>query len=236
MGQEDTNLGLELVEEGQGASARIVVDWVRGYAAESGAPAITETCTSVAAFEREITRLHGELDALGEQARGHLGQAKPAAAATPAPAPAKGEAGTPKTAQRIATDLLVRDVMSENVRVVGPNDPLAVADELMKQGRFRHTVVVEDGELLGVLSQRDIFYGALAWSMGEGSRAHERTLGTMRVKEVMNKDVRTVDPAESLADAAARMREHKVGCLPVMAGRELVGILTEGDFLSLLAG
>jgi CBS domain-containing protein len=234
MGQNDKNLGLDVVAEGQSPSARIVVDWVRGYAAESGAPAITEACTSLAAFEREVARLRGELDALGEQAREHLGKGKHVTAEPP---PESADAATyPKRQHRIATDLRVRDVMSENVRVVGPNDALAVADELMKQGRFRHTVVVEEGQLLGVLSQRDIFYGALAWSLGEGSRAHERTLGTMRVKEVMNKDVRTVDPAESLADAAARMREHKVGCLPVMAGRELVGILTEGDFLSLLAG
>ena len=46
---------------------------------------------------------------------------------------------------------------------------------------------------------------------------------------------RPVEPEEPLAAAAARMREEKVGCLPVLAGRELVGILTEGDFLSLLA-
>jgi len=235
MGLEERNLGLVVARGGEGASARVVVDWVRGYVGESGAPAITEACSSAAAFEREIDRLHAELDNLRDEALGQLGGTKPATEAPPS-----AEAGeTPsdrKLEQRIGTELSVRDVMSENVRVVGPNDPLAVADELMKQGRFRHTVVVEDSELIGVLSQRDIFYGALAWSLGEGSRAHERTLASMRVKEVMNKDVRTVDPEDSLAAAASVMRKHKVGCLPVMAGRELVGILTEGDFLALVAG
>jgi CBS domain-containing protein len=55
------------------------------------------------------------------------------------------------------------------------------------------------------------------------------------VKDVMATHVVTVDPALALAEAAALLREHQVGCLPVVAGDELVGILTEGDFLALLA-
>jgi acetoin utilization protein AcuB len=51
----------------------------------------------------------------------------------------------------------------------------------------------------------------------------------------MASDVVTIDPEAKLAEAAALMRGRQVGCLPVVAGDELVGILTEGDFLALLA-
>ena len=227
---DQANLGLEVVDSDGGPILRVVVEWVRGYAAESGAPALTDACASIASFEREARRLHDELDTLLEEARSRLGPLQHSVAASPEDAqPAKA----PRP--RISTELLVRDVMSTNVRIVDPNERIAVADELMKQGRFRHVVVVDDGDLVGVLSQRDIFYGALAWSLGHGRRAHEETLASVPVKQVMNTNVRTVLPEDSLAEAAARMREHKVGCLPVLAGRKIVGILTEGDFLSLLA-
>ena len=229
MGFEEANLGLEVGESGGSPALRIVVDWVTGYAAKSGAPAISDACGTVAAFERETQRLHKELDGLLDEARARLGKAASTAAVESNEAPPARSVSA-----RIATDLLVRDVMSENVRVVGPNDPLSVADELMKQGRFRHAVVVDDGKMVGVLSQRDIFYGALAWSLGQGQRVHDQTLAAVPVKQVMNTNVLTAEPEEPLAEAAARLREHKVGCLPVMAGRKLIGILTEGDFLSLL--
>jgi CBS domain-containing protein len=129
----------------------------------------------------------------------------------------------------------VADVMTRDVRTLGPNDRLALADELMKQGRFRHVVVVDEGRVVGVVSQRDIFHGALAWSLGQGRRAHETLLTSSAVKDVMASNVVTVDPQAALAEAAALLRDHKIGCLPVVAGDALVGILTEGDFLALLA-
>ena len=227
MAMNEANLGLEVDEAGGTPVLRVVVEWVRGYAPKSGAPLISDPCNSIPAFEREIDRLREELSALLEDGCGRLGGKPGAKTANSAEAPPKrGENA------RLATDLRVQDVMSENVRVVGPNDPLSVADELMKQGRFRHAVVVGDGDLVGILSQRDIFYGALAWSLGRGERAHEQTLSTMPVKQVMNTNVQTVEPESPLSEAATRMQ---VGCLPVMAGRKLVGILTEGDFLALLA-
>ncbi len=75
----------------------------------------------------------------------------------------------------------------------------------------------------------------MAWSIGYGRKAHEQLLATTPVKNVMASDVVTVDRDSPLAEAAALFREHKIGCLPVVAGDALVGILTEGDFLALLA-
>jgi CBS domain-containing protein len=106
----------------------------------------------------------------------------------------------------------------------------------MKVGRFRHVVVVEDNgdEVAGVISQRDIFYGALAWSVGLGSDAYEKTLDSQSVKAVMQTDVTTIDPGAPMVEAAQILLEKRIGCLPVVENGLLVGILTEGDFLSLL--
>ena len=228
------NLTLDLdtgAQPGEKSAARIAVAEAWGFTRHGGAPIVTRDCTSLAALEREVERLKQELDEALVEGRTRLGGRAPAAPKADAPASKEG-------AQRIPaldTKLRVADVMTREVRTLGPNDQLALADELMKQGHFRHVVVVDEGRVVGVLSQRDIFHGALAWSLGYGRKAHEQLLAASSVKNVMASHVVTVDQAAPLAEAAALLREHKIGCLPVVAGDALVGILTEGDFLALLA-
>ena len=133
--------------------------------------------------------------------------------------------------------LRVRDVMSREVKTLRRNDQLTLADDLMKQERIRHLPVLDDdGEaVVGILSQRDMFRGALAHALGYGETAQRRMLGLLVVKEVMTSQVVTVAPDALLSDAARTMVERKIGCLPVVDGGKLVGILTESDFVALLA-
>jgi CBS domain-containing protein len=236
MADEAKNLALDL-DPGAGSGgkpvARIAVAEAWGFTRHGGGAVLTRDCTRLAALEREVARLGAELDAALEDAREQLGGP---ADRTPAPASAAAAPAAPApTLAALDTSLRVRDVMTREVRTLGPNDRLALAEELMQQGRFRHVVVVDAGRVAGVLSQRDIFHGALAWSLGQGRKAHEQLLAATPVKDVMASRVVTVDPDAPLAEAAALLREHKIGCLPVVAGDALVGVLTEGDFLALLA-
>ena len=136
-----------------------------------------------------------------------------------------------------AKDLRVRDVMSENPKTLGRNDQLSLADDLMRAERIRHLPVLdEDGKLCGIVSQRDMFRGALAQALGYGTAAQGKVLAMLRVKEVMTTEVITIPPDAALAEAARTMLERKIGCLPVLdGGRRLVGILTESDFVALAA-
>jgi CBS domain-containing membrane protein len=128
----------------------------------------------------------------------------------------------------------VRELMTPVVRTVGRNDELTNADELMTAQRIRHVPVLdEDGCVCGVVSQRDLFRGALAKALGYGKTAQQKMHSLLRVKEVMSASVVTVGPHEPLANAARLMLEHKIGCLPVVDGDHLLGILTEGDFVKL---
>jgi len=126
--------------------------------------------------------------------------------------------------------------MTREVQVVRRNDELAVADNLMKQGRVRHLPVLdEDGRVCAVVSQRDLFRGALLRALGYGKRAEEAMLRQVPVKEAMSEEVVTTTPTTPIADAARLMIERKVGCLPVVEGGRLVGIVTETDFVRLVA-
>lgn len=131
-----------------------------------------------------------------------------------------------------SSDTRVRDLMTGDVQTLGRNDVLTLADDVMRQQRIRHLVVLdEEGAVAGVLSQRDLFRGALARALGYGEHAQEKLLGQLRVKDVMTAEPVTAGPDEAAREAARRMRDLQVGCLPVVQDGRLVGILTEGDFV-----
>jgi len=133
-----------------------------------------------------------------------------------------------------STNMLVRDLMTADVFTVDRNEALLTADRVMTLGRIRHVVVVdEEGELAGVLSQRDLFHSGLVKALGFGTHAVQKTLDTLLVKEVMSSNVLTTRPDTPLSQAAALMFKQKIGCLPVVDGSKLVGILTEADFVKL---
>ena len=128
----------------------------------------------------------------------------------------------------------VRNVMSKEVTTLDVNDKLAIADDVMKLGRIRHMPVLDaDQSIVGIVSQRDLFRGALARNLGYGEHAQQKLLGILYVKDVMTCEPATIDPDALLSDAAERLLDGKIGCLLVVEGEKLVGILTESDFVAL---
>ena len=85
------------------------------------------------------------------------------------------------------------------------------------------------------MTQRDLFRDALAQALGYGKHAQRKLLDSLAVKDVMATEVVTVMPDASLGYAARLLTERKIGCLPVVENGRLVGILTEGDFVALVA-
>ncbi len=135
-----------------------------------------------------------------------------------------------------SSQTLVRDIMKRPVLTLSRNDKLAVAENLLKQQRIRHIPVVDDdGEVCGVVTQRDLFRGALLRALGYGSRLAEKMFESLPVKEAMSSNVYTTSPETPARDAASVMLEKKIGCLPVVDDGKLVGIITEADFVAMAA-
>ena len=135
------------------------------------------------------------------------------------------------------TKLKVRDLMTADPTTLKRNDKLTLADDIMRLGRVRHLPVTDDDgqTLVGIVTQRDLFRDALAQALGYGKHAQRNILDTLAVKDVMTTDVVTTGPQTSLVEAARLLTERKIGCLPVVENGRLVGILTEGDFVALIA-
>lgn len=127
----------------------------------------------------------------------------------------------------------VRDIMSAEVTSLGRNDTLLLAKDIMNLGRIRHFPVVEDDELVGVVSQRDLYRASLGTVMQYGEKAQRAFLESVAVKEIMVDPI-SIGPDATVGDAARLMMEHKIGCLPVLEDSRLVGIVTETDMLQVV--
>ena len=129
----------------------------------------------------------------------------------------------------------VREIMTTEVTTLGRNDSLQLVKDIMTLGRVRHFPVVDDRAVVGVVSQRDLYKASLGSVMKYGEKAQRAFLEGIVVKEVMSDPPITIAPHASVQEAARLMMEKKIGCLPVLEGAKLVGLVTETDMLKLVA-
>jgi acetoin utilization protein AcuB len=128
--------------------------------------------------------------------------------------------------------MLVRDVMHAEVMCVPPGAPLGDAVLLMRRRGIRHLVVVEDGALVGIVSDRDLKRALPPGASASSGPAAE--LAALPVQRVMTRPVITTGPAVSVEEAGRVMVGEKISALPVTEGGRLVGIVTETDVVTLL--
>jgi acetoin utilization protein AcuB len=111
--------------------------------------------------------------------------------------------------------MYVRDLMTPRVIAVQPTDSLAVARQRLQEHRIHHLLVIDGGKVVGILSYRDLI----------GRDDHEKT------GAVMSRDVVTIEPWDTVRNAAARMLGKTHGCIAVMRGGEVTGVVTTTDLL-----
>lgn len=118
----------------------------------------------------------------------------------------------------------LQDIMSTDIRTIEPGAALEAAREQMRQHGIHHLLVFTGGEVVGVVSERDL----AAQTQVKGGR------GVGAVAGVMSEDVVTASPQTTIRQAANLMRGRGIGCLAVVDGDRPVGILTTTDLLELI--
>jgi CBS domain-containing protein len=118
----------------------------------------------------------------------------------------------------------VDEVMTRRLVTIGPEQDLVFAHSLMLWSNVRHLPVLKNGDLVGILSDRDLLH-----DMAE--RATDPN-PTAVVADVMTTPVETAGPDEDLGMAAARMAVKRIDCLPVIDGGKLIGIVSTTDVLA----
>ncbi len=130
----------------------------------------------------------------------------------------------------------VSDVMHQNPTTVGLNESLDTATALLSDNNFRHLPVVNrDGDIEGIISDRDLLNAMLRVPPGQILDRIENPWNTATVRSVMSKTPETVTPDTNLLEAGTILLENKINCLPVVEGNHLVGIITSSDFVRLVS-
>ena len=128
--------------------------------------------------------------------------------------------------------LRVRTVMSTDLITLNEDETLDLVEQVMRLGRVRHLPVTRGSEMVGLVTHRDLLRASISALADIGEDERQEILSRVQVRDIMNVDVRTVDPNLPLVQAAATLLENRFGCLPVVNDRGVLeGILTEADFL-----
>ncbi len=135
----------------------------------------------------------------------------------------------------MAQPAVANDIMSRTVITCTSRDSLAEARKRMKENNIRHIPVVDDltGCFEGVLTQKELLKQAfdIANKFGMADLDHQES--KRKVRDFMCADARTIAPDTSLREAGEYFVASKYGCLPVLEGKKVVGILTSADFVKL---
>lgn len=123
----------------------------------------------------------------------------------------------------------IAEIMTPDPVTVVPDRPLDDAIRLFEESGFRHLPVVEDGALIGMVSDRDLAL-ATGWVL-EDYRKTEDSQGPHSVREIMRAPVISLTSSDSPEDAARRIVTDRIGALPILADGRLVGIVTESNLL-----
>ena len=130
----------------------------------------------------------------------------------------------------------VGDVMTRTLVTTPPETSVLDAQVRLAREGIRHLLVTgEGGELLGIVTDRDIRLNLPSPATSLSVWEMKGLLDRLTVGEIMTKAVITVGPRRELSEAAVLMLEHKIGALPVLEDGRLAGIVTETDLLRALA-
>jgi len=132
--------------------------------------------------------------------------------------------------------MTVREIMSQRVVTVEMDDKLSAVKEIFDHMRFHHLLVVDEGILLGVVSDRDLLK-ALSPNLGTSTESYKdaATLNK-RVHQIMSRNPVTLHPEASVRDAVAVFNTHTISCIPIVDRKDRpVGLLSWRDILKALA-
>ena len=129
--------------------------------------------------------------------------------------------------------MLVGERMSRPVITVSDDAPIMEAFDLLKRENIRRAPVVKDGKLVGIISDHDLLNASPSQATTLSVYELPYLLGKIKVRDVMTKEVISVAEDTPIEEAARIMADNKLGGLPVLRDRQVVGVITETDLFKI---
>jgi acetoin utilization protein AcuB len=130
--------------------------------------------------------------------------------------------------------VIVADVMTREVVSVHPDQPLRDALTFFQENHIRHLPVLDDGRLVGILTDRDFKRATPSRVSGGSQEDFDRVLDETTISHVMTREPWVVAPEADLKAVTATFIGKKFGAVPVVKDGKLVGILSDVDLLKVL--
>ena len=139
-------------------------------------------------------------------------------------------------ARRTAIPMKIADWMKVGVHTVKPHDSIARARAILEEYRINQLPVIARDKLVGIVTDRDLrsaLQEVRVSAAAAGTRQDEVPSGPdeISVEDVMSEGVLTLAPSNTLVSAAAMMRQKRIGAVPIVDKRRLVGIIARSDIL-----
>lgn len=128
--------------------------------------------------------------------------------------------------KKLGSRTTIGEVMTPTPHTIGRDQTLSRAFDMMREYKLRHLPVLDAGKLVGVLSQRDLYFVEAIAGVNRGVDS---------VSEAMASEIFTVAPGAYVTDVAKTMGERRYGCAVVVDRGKVVGIFTATDALALVA-
>jgi acetoin utilization protein AcuB len=128
----------------------------------------------------------------------------------------------------------VGDYMTPEPQTLGVGHSLLDAVLMVRRAGLRHIPVVDDGRLVGLISDRDLARCAPSMLVPLSPDEYNRVFESTEIGKVMAKNPLTTSPGASLSEALDLIFANRLGCLPVLENGTLVGILTKSDLMRAL--
>ncbi len=130
--------------------------------------------------------------------------------------------------------MIVSKWMSKRVVTIDESDTLSEAINTLKRNRIRRLPVIKDDKLVGIVSDRDLKEAAPSKVTSLDMWELHYLLSKIKIKDIMKRNIITINPGASIEKAAMLMFDNKIGGLPVIENNKLVGIITEHDVFNAL--
>jgi acetoin utilization protein AcuB len=126
------------------------------------------------------------------------------------------------------------EIMNRDLVTVDKQASLRRARRILDQHRIRHLLVVDGKRLVGIVTDRDLRQAAPSSKSPLTISERQEFMDELKVLEVMSRKLITASSTTTIREAAKVMVSEKIGCLPVVDGNQLVGIVTQADLLEIL--
>jgi len=134
----------------------------------------------------------------------------------------------------LGTPMLVRDIMTTDLTTLREDETMLDANLIFARAGIHHLPIMNDTHLVGLVTDKDLKHYSPSILSGLPVEEYNRLMDSTPLSKIMTRTLLTIEPGKTVREAAQILADRRIGCLPVVEGSELKGIITTRDLVKVL--